>query len=1253
MEDGGVGHTYALTSGGTTSAIVGSTAGPLATLKIFGSNSASGTVSTVATRIGDAAGSNGSLQILDVVLITANGSTWSCSSTMTVGQSGTGQLHVDGISLVSSNGGTLGLNALSSGAADIDGAWDNSGSLIVGSSGNGTLTVGGSVTNTTATLGSVNGSSGNATVTGTWTNTGSLTIGNAGMGTMNVTGNGTVTNTSATLASQSGSSALVTLNGANADWQNGSSLTVGGAASATINVNNSAQLSNTTATLGNAATGAGTINVNTGGDWASSGLVTIGSSGGGTLAINNGTVSSLAANVASSGGSLGNVTVSNNGTWTITGTLSVGLSGTGTMAVQSDGDVSNNSAIVGGAGTNSNMVTVKDAGSTWTNLGAITLGNGGHATLNVQSGGAVTSASATIGSGAAAVGSATVTGTGSTWMMPGALTVGASGSGLLTASTGGSISNGETSIASFGGSTGQVRVSGSGTTWNVNGAVYVGGNSAASGGTGTLTIESGGTANISGSLKFWNDGALSLSDGTLTAASVQSTHDAANWTGGTLNLTAGGLTIDANQPLGNLEVLSSAKHLNVALPLVIGDTGSGSLSVTGGTVQSGGALLATATLSTAFVEFTNAGSSWTNSGSLVVANRGTATLNIVSAAVVSNTDASAATTAGSMATIDLASAGTQWNNSGSVHLGGSSGSAGGGGTMTVASNAAFNVAGLLKVWNNYTLNLNGGAITAGTLDVAGHAVTTTGTLSLTGSTMNVNSGGLLNSAVTFATGAQATITGVGSTWTMPGSLSVGAAAGGSGRLATLTMGSGTFVNVAGSFKLLSDAAFVLAGGMVNAQMIDLGNATLADFGTLVGNVKGSGLVTATGALTMGNSGSFSGFQFDGQLDVGSKIVTLQSATLAQVGTLTSLSGGTLVALTGVALPVGHNLIGSGAVNGRIAAALGSTINASGDMNLGDATAYDGYYSDGLLQVNRFNVTLNDKDRAVLGSLSTLGDLAGGGHVIAAHGYLLEAGKTVVGRGTVTGAFANQGFVQGTGPGPTDGIRFDNLVTGSGDFGGNITFAGGFSPGNSPAQVDLQNYVLESASTLTIEIGGPQFGSQFDRLDATGTAMLGGALAVDVLGAYAPVLGDAFKVLTFASHSGNFASYTGLGLAGNMALKPLLSLGDLTLKVGPALDGDANLDGVVDIFDINTVSANWATDGPLGDVNLDGVVDIFDINVISANWGNTLGGGSAVQTPEPSTFVLFGLAAAGLGITVGARRRGQQWTACGNRAGASS
>jgi hypothetical protein len=110
--------------------------------------------------------------------------------------------------------------------------------------------------------------------------------------------------------------------------------------------------------------------------------------------------------------------------------------------------------------------------------------------------------------------------------------------------------------------------------------------------------------------------------------------------------------------------------------------------------------------------------------------------------------------------------------------------------------------------------------------------------------------------------------------------------------------------------------------------------------------------------------------------------------------------------------------------------------------------------------------------------------------------------------------------------------------------------------------------------------------------------------------------------------------TGDNFVGSMRFDNLITA-DESLLAMP----DVNMDGFVDIFDINLISANWNTIGvPYfvpGDGNKDGIVNIFDINLVSANWAPAPAG-SSTAVPEPATWVLLSISLVGL-VATGLRR----------------
>jgi PKD repeat protein len=95
---------------------------------------------------------------------------------------------------------------------------------------------------------------------------------------------------------------------------------------------------------------------------------------------------------------------------------------------------------------------------------------------------------------------------------------------------------------------------------------------------------------------------------------------------------------------------------------------------------------------------------------------------------------------------------------------------------------------------------------------------------------------------------------------------------------------------------------------------------------------------------------------------------------------------------------------------------------------------------------------------------------------------------------------------------------------------------------------LGNFTQTASGTLAIELAGTTPGVSFDQLVVTGVANLDGTLTVSALGGYLPNFGDSFRVLTFASSSGQFADYVGLDLGSSRVLVPVYNPTDLTLAI---------------------------------------------------------------------------------------------------------
>ena len=386
---------------------------------------------------------------------------------------------------------------------------------------------------------------------------------------------------------------------------------------------------------------------------------------------------------------------------------------------------------------------------------------------------------------------------------------------------------------------------------------------------------------------------------------------------------------------------------------------------------------------------------------------------------------------------------------------------------------------------------------------------------------------------------------------------------------SLTLSSGRTLDVASDFRVEQGAMLTLSGGTLVADTAKLEGGSIMNVnGTVNCRIMGApdSQINATGEAMIGDANRYDGFVHGGLLSVHANTVTVLSKGFASLGTVTEIDGGTLAAPKGVLIGPGRSLSGYGTVHGKVSAGFGSTIAATGPLTLGDADAYDGFFSDGSLLTGANTVTVNDRNEAVLGSLTELGDGAGGGTLTAgvaeptdtwAH-FLLEQGKNMIGRGQVNGNYKNHGHVIGDGTALDERIVFNDpwIVTGKGSFE-NTLIEGTFAPGESPCITPGTNQGF--SGTVQIDLGGtqPGFGdNNHDQITDTATIWLFGSPTLEILpwNNFVPDIGDEFVIMTwqegldgffadvvtdpwFTDHSISFRPhYNNAGGPGNLTLE---------------------------------------------------------------------------------------------------------------------
>ena len=182
----------------------------------------------------------------------------------------------------------------------------------------------------------------------------------------------------------------------------------------------------------------------------------------------------------------------------------------------------------------------------------------------------------------------------------------------------------------------------------------------------------------------------------------------------------------------------------------------------------------------------------------------------------------------------------------------------------------------------------------------------------------------------------------------------------------------------------------------------------------------------------------------------------------------------------------------------------------------------------------------------------------------------------------TNRLINRGLIQRENEDGTSTIRLDTRNEKRGVIAGSGTFTflnmgennGIISPGLSPGWLTWPGSLAMDSTTaaIVIEIGGTEPGTDYDRLEVTGTFTPAGSLNVDFINGFNPQDGDVFVPVTASGITGGFENLVGLTTA-NMSLYPVITE---TAVVLTARDGVSTVSGVQEVIPSSLNNGNITT-----------------------------------------------------------------------------
>ncbi|HEX7377993.1 MAG TPA: hypothetical protein VF278_12810, partial [Pirellulales bacterium] len=398
-----------------------------------------------------------------------------------------------------------------------------------------------------------------------------------------------------------------------------------------------------------------------------------------------------------------------------------------------------------------------------------------------------------------------------------------------------------------------------------------------------------------------------------------------------------------------------------------------------------------------------------------------------------------------------------------------------------------------------------------------------------------NNPGLINQGTMRATNGGSLS--VGGTWTneAAGTISADASTlllgGGNNpwnNLGTISSANGSTVNLNSTFTLANLGNFQRSGGTVHL------------FGTLTNTGTTLALNAATGSWEMGTGGTIVGGDYS-SADGASLVISANSGTFNGV----TLDGDLRVAGKNPAAVIKNGATLNGTIYlGDTAGHIGSLLYF-GSQTLGGtgSVVFVGASGNGIgPQLLSTSLTIGPgiTIRGQSGSISGFGV---GSTTIINQGTIAAdvAGGTIT---LYSADLTNQGVLSAAGGGTLN--VYNGLV---------LPMTGTITAGAGGTVAINGNLTLTSTSIINVELAG-KTSDQFGRLTVSGATALDGTMNISLVNGYQPALGDAFKVMTYGSEAGQFATINGAGIPNNLALAAAYNTTDLTLTAGPAVMGAA-------------------------------------------------------------------------------------------------